>query len=168
MRTITTKGRWFILGGVVGVVLAGAAATLAAIPDTSGVIHGCYKKNVGNLRLVDPSAGGTCRPSETTISWSQTGPQGPAGPQGSAGPPGPKGDTGATGPQGPAGPTGAAGPQGPAGPKGDTGPQGPQGPAGAAGATGSQTTRCHGCERPSGPTMGGLGAREPRRHDLLK
>jgi hypothetical protein len=85
----------------VGVFLAGGAATLAAIPDSSGVIHGCYQKNVGNLRVIDPSAGAECRPSEIAIEWSETGPQGPPGPQG------PKGDTGDTGP------TGATGPQGP-------------------------------------------------------
>ncbi len=54
----------------------------AAIPDSNGVINGCYQKNVGNLRVIDPSAGDSCRPSEIAISWSQTGPQGPAGPVG--------------------------------------------------------------------------------------
>jgi len=138
MRIFTLRrGRWFFLGAVVGAVLAGGAVTFAAIPDSSGVIHGCYQKNVGNLRVID--AGGSCRPSEIAISWSQTGPPGAPGPQG------PKGDTGATGPQGPAGPQGPVGPpgpQGPQGPTGDTGatgPQGltgPQGPKGDTGATG--------------------------------
>ena len=130
VRRFTFKrSRWFILGAVVGSVLVGGVA-FAAIPDSNGVINGCYQKNVGNLRVIDPSAGDSCRPSEVPISWSQIGPQGPQGP---------KGDTGATGPQGPAGPqgpqgqkgdtgdTGPAGPAGPAGPKGDTGATGPQG-----------------------------------------
>jgi Collagen triple helix repeat (20 copies) len=139
MRRFTFgRVRWLLVGAVVGAVLAGGAA-LAAIPDSSGVINGCYQKNVGNLRVIDPSAGDSCRPSEIAISWSQTGPQGPPGPQG---PQGPKGDTGATGPQGPAGPqgpkgdTGATGPQGPIGPqgpKGDTGATGPAGPPGNVG-----------------------------------
>jgi hypothetical protein len=149
MRRFTSgRGRWFLLGTVLGAFLAGGAVTLAAIPDSSGVIHGCYQKNVGNLRVIDPGAGDDCRPSEIAIRWSQTGPQGPAGP---AGPQGPKGDTGATGPAGPAGPagpegpkgdTGATGPEGPAGPagpegpKGDTGDTGPAGPAGPAGPQG--------------------------------
>jgi Collagen triple helix repeat (20 copies) len=140
--------RWLVAGVVVGAVGGGVA--FAAIPDSSGVIHGCYQKNVGNLRVIDPSAGDNCRPSEIAISWSQTGPQGPTGPTGPTGPQGPKGDTGATGPAGPAGPagpkgdTGATGPQGPkgdtgaTGPQGPAGPQGPPGPKGDTGATGPQ------------------------------
>src|ERR1700735_661728 len=109
VRRFTFKrSRWFILGAVVGSVLVGGVA-FAAIPDSNGVINGCYQKNVGNLRVIDPSAGDSCRPSEVPISWSQIGPQGPQGQ---------KGDTGDTGP---------AGPAGPAGPKGDTGATGPQG-----------------------------------------
>src|SRR5690349_3939882 len=83
VRTFTFRGgRWLILGAVVGAALAGGAATLAAIPGSGGVINGCYQKNVGNLRVIDPSAGESCRPSELAISWSRTGAQGPAGPQG--------------------------------------------------------------------------------------
>jgi len=120
MRRFTLgRTRWLLVGVVVGAVGGGVA--LAAIPDSSGVINGCYQKNVGNLRVIDPSAGDSCRPSEIGISWSQTGPQGPPGPQG------PKGDTGATGP---------AGPAGPAGPKGDTGATGATRPAGPSRPTG--------------------------------
>jgi Collagen triple helix repeat (20 copies) len=139
MRRFTFgRVRWLLVGAVVGAVLAWGAA-LAAIPDSTGVINGCYQKNVGNLRVIDPSAGGSCRPSEIAIRWSQTGPQGPPGPQGPTGPQGPKGDTGATGPQGPAGPqgpkgdTGATGPQGAIGPQGATGAAGPAGPPGQIG-----------------------------------
>jgi Collagen triple helix repeat (20 copies) len=148
MRRFTFgRVRWLLVGTVVGAVLAGGAA-LASIPDSSGVIHGCYQKNVGNLRVIDPSAGDSCRPAEIALSWSQTGPQGPPGPQGPTGLQGPKGDTGATGPAGPAGPpgpkgdtgatgaTGPAGPAGPPGPKGDTGATGATGPAGPAGPPG--------------------------------
>jgi hypothetical protein len=122
-RLLSLSRRWKLLlalttgAAVFGVV----SAVQAAIPDASGVINGCYQKNVGNLRVIDAGAGQNCRPSEIAIRWSQTGPQGPQGP---AGPPGPKGDTGATGPAGPQGPAG------PAGPKGDTGATGPQGPPG--------------------------------------
>jgi hypothetical protein len=91
-----SESRWLLPGVVLGAVLAGGVA-YAAIPDSNGVINGCYQKKVGNLRVIDPSAGQTCRHSEVPIRWSQTGPQGPAGPQG------PTGDTGATGPAGPAG-----------------------------------------------------------------
>ena len=131
-----SRGSKLLLALILGAAVFGVvSAVQAAIPDSSGVIHGCYQKNVGNLRVIDSSAGDSCRPSEIGISWSQTGPQGPTGATGPAGPAGatgPKGDTGATGPAGPAGATG---------PKGDTGATGPQGPPGATGATG-----------PAGPT----------------
>jgi hypothetical protein len=41
--------------------------------------------------VIDPSAGQTCGPFETPLSWNQQGPQGVPGPQGPAGPPGPAG-----------------------------------------------------------------------------
>jgi hypothetical protein len=130
MRRFTFgRVRWLLGGAVVGAIFAGGAA-FAAIPDSSGVINGCYQKNVGNLRVIDSSAGDSCRPSEIGISWSQTGPQGPPGPQGVQGP---KGDTGATGATGATGPVG---PVGPPGPKGDTGATGATGPAGPAGPKG--------------------------------
>ena len=54
MRRFTSgRGRWFLVGAVVGAFLAAGAVTLAAIPDSSGVIHGCYQKNSGQLRLID-------------------------------------------------------------------------------------------------------------------
>ncbi len=117
------------VGAVIAIALTGAVAW-ATIPSSGGVIHGCYQKSDGKLRVVnDPS---TCRDAELPISWNQTGPQGPkgdtgaTGPQGHTGPqglPGQKGDTGATGPQGP---------QGDPGPQGLQGAAGPPGPAGAA------------------------------------
>jgi hypothetical protein len=55
------------------------------------VIHGCYLDRIGTLRVIDPSTGERCALFETSIGWSQTGPQGPAGPQGAAGPQGPAG-----------------------------------------------------------------------------
>jgi hypothetical protein len=78
-------------------VLGGGA--YAAIPDSAGVIHGCYDDSSGKLRVFDtdddrPKA---CGNGETSLSWSRQGPQGPTGPQG------PKGDTGDPGPQGPPG-----------------------------------------------------------------
>ena len=104
MRRFTSgRGRWFLLGAVVGAFLAAGAVTLAAIPDSSGVIHGCYQKNSGQLRLIDTEPNrpmraarhdddydrhrgdddydghhgddrGGCRRSEIAISWNQTGP----------------------------------------------------------------------------------------------
>jgi len=122
------------------VAIAGGVTYAVADIGGGGVINACYKSQNGQLRLIDPATD-HCLPSETAISWGQTGtqgppgPTGPAGPQGPTGAQGPKGDTGATGP---AGPTGPQGPKGDAGPQGPAGPTGPQGPKGDTGATGPQ------------------------------
>jgi hypothetical protein len=149
------KGKRIVVVAVAGVVAVLVAAGIAsgAIPDGSGVIHGCYSTNGAKatngtqLNIVD-SGSANCNGSQSAVTWNQTGPTGATGPQGpkgdtgatgATGPQGPKGDTGATGATGPQGPTGdtgatgATGPQGPVGPtgpKGDTGATGPQGPAG--------------------------------------
>ena len=102
---------------VLGLALGGVA--YATIPDPGGVIHGCYEKNQGQLRVIDSGQNQTCRSSEVALKWNQTGPQGP------------KGDAGATGP---------TGPQGPAGPQGATGPQGAPGASGATHVTVHSTT----------------------------
>jgi hypothetical protein len=79
--------------GVVLVAFAGAVTYALADIGGGGVINGCYKSVNGQLRVIDPATD-NCLPSETAISWSQTGPQGPPGPQGPQGPQGPKGDPG--------------------------------------------------------------------------
>lgn len=119
-RLSLSNQRKFVLTGAVVLVLGIIA--FASIPDSNGVVHGCYKKSGGTLRVID-DATSQCDPrAEIPLIWNQTGPQGPQGP---AGPQGPQGLQGLTGPQGPAGPEGPEGPQGP------TGPQGPVGPGGA-------------------------------------
>jgi hypothetical protein len=67
-------------------VFAGAVA-FASIPDSAGMIHGCYNTVSGGLRVIDSPAD-QCRPSETAISWNQVGPAGATGPQGPQGPSG--------------------------------------------------------------------------------
>jgi hypothetical protein len=52
----------------------------ATIPDSEGVIHGCYRKSTGSLRVIDTDAGETCSSAEKPVSWNQTGPTGPTGP----------------------------------------------------------------------------------------
>jgi len=123
--------------GVAALVLGGGVA-LATIPGADGVIHTCYPRSGGPLRIIDP-AQSSCGTGESQLNFNQTGPQGPmgnpgpqgpngdTGPQGPAGTPGATGDTGPTGPQGAKGDTGATGPRGP---QGDPGPAGPQGPPG--------------------------------------
>jgi hypothetical protein len=90
------------LGFAAGLAGASTVAVLATIPDSGGVIHGCYQKNVGNLRVIDTSTD-TCRPSEVAIDWKQTGVPGPQGPQGPQGVQGPQGSQGPQGAQGPSG-----------------------------------------------------------------
>jgi hypothetical protein len=94
---------------VVGALLASAAigtAAWATIPDSSGVIHGCFKKSGGALRVVDSSVV-ACASNEIALEWSQTGPPGPRGapgPPGAPGEPGPPGAPGLPGEPGPPGP----------------------------------------------------------------
>ena len=91
-RFIPTSGRSRFLTALlaVTVIAAGGSIAWASIPDPNGVIHGCYQKNVGNLRVIDSSTG-TCRPSEVALNWNQTGPKGATGPAGPRGPTGPTG-----------------------------------------------------------------------------
>jgi hypothetical protein len=105
---------------VVVVAIAGGVTYAVAEIGTDGVFHGCYTSANGQLRLIDPATD-SCHPSETTISWGQSGPQGPKGDPGPPGPAGPQ-------PAGSTGPAGPAGPAGPQGPQGETGPKGPAGP----------------------------------------
>ncbi|HEU0304550.1 MAG TPA: hypothetical protein VFR32_08215 [Gaiellaceae bacterium] len=62
--------RWksFALVALAGLAV-GAGLTWAAIPDTNGVIQGCYKTVGGGLRVIDPSAGGACKAGEQSIEW---------------------------------------------------------------------------------------------------
>jgi hypothetical protein len=81
---MASRPRW-ILASVwpLGLVVAlGAGVAIAAIPDSNGVISGCYTKVGGNLRVIDTEKGQTCLKQELPISWNQAGPQGPPGPSG--------------------------------------------------------------------------------------
>jgi hypothetical protein len=76
------RGLWLL--AVVSAAAIGGGVAYATIPDASGVIHGCYKNANGQLRVIDPAVS-QCLPSETAISWNQTGPPGPPGPPGISG-----------------------------------------------------------------------------------
>src|SRR4051794_41712777 len=72
---------------------AGAAVAFAAIPAADGTIHACIdpaSTPPGAVRIID-DATQACAAGETPLSWSQTGPPGPAGP------PRPPGDARAAG-----------------------------------------------------------------------
>jgi hypothetical protein len=83
------KNRIWVVLVSSGVGAAAFAIAHAAIPDGSGVIHGCYRNHDGSLRVVDDPT--TCKHNETALSWNQTGPQGPQGAVGAPGPQGPQG-----------------------------------------------------------------------------
>jgi hypothetical protein len=154
---------------ILPVVLVAGAVAFADVPD-SGVVHACFDKATGRVRIVDHTG---CEPDERKITWSE---RGRDGQRGEAGPAGPKGEIGAPGARGPVGPAGALGPKGdagPPGPQGLAGPIGPQGPAGPDGAPGPRgfvgpdgavgPQGLPGPEGPAGPTgpAGAAGARGP-------
>ncbi len=146
MRKLMARRRVVRLTGLATVffIVAGGVA-YATIPDVGKVYTACMLKNVGTIRLIDPSLPASnlmshCSSLETQVSWNQ---------QGQAGPAGPKGDTGAAGAIGATGATGAAGPQGPKGVTGAIGQQGPKGDTGSAGAAGD--TGATGPAGPAGP-----------------
>src|SRR5436189_12292 len=135
---------WLVVACAGVLTLVGGAA--ASIPtDGAGVIHGCYSKTSGSLRIIDSTL--ACAGTEGTVNWNQTGPKGDGGEkgasggQGEQGVKGEKGDTGAKGEKGlkgDKGDTGAQGEKGVKGDKGDTGAQGEQGLKGDKGDTGAQ------------------------------
>ena len=152
----------FVLGAVVGLALASGVA-YATIPDSGGVIHACMLKNIGTVRIIDPSQGQKCSTSlETPIDWNQKGtaggrgPTGPAGAIGNRGATGTKGEpgqNGSPGATGPRGPSGLAGPTGMRGVAGDAGPTGPQGPKGEKGDPGNRGPTGPSGQAGSGPTF---------------
>src|ERR1035437_1806652 len=88
---------FFVLGG-------GAYAAISSIPGPDGVIHGCYQKNKGTLRVVPSKK--KCLKSELALQWNQ---QGKPGAPGLAGATGPGGATGQNGSNGTSGTNGAPG-----------------------------------------------------------
>ena len=68
------------LAGVLVAAAIGAGIAWATIPDAGGVIHGCYKKKSGALRVIEDTALCNAK-SEQSLQWNQTGPQGPKGDQ---------------------------------------------------------------------------------------
>ena len=81
-----------VAGALITATLAGGIAW-AAVPAAEGQINGCYQKNEGQLRVIDPGAD-ACQPSEIPIAWSQAG--GPGLP-GDSGVPGRAGQDGLDG-----------------------------------------------------------------------
>jgi hypothetical protein len=84
---------------LVGVVTTAASVGAVSYVDASGssTIQACADKRTGVMRLISR---GSCKRTETLVSWNRVGPQGATGPQGLPGATGEKGSTGATGPAG--------------------------------------------------------------------
>ena len=86
---------------LVALFIAATGFAVGAIPGRDGVIHACYKKKGGALRVV--AAGKKCPRGTRALSWNQRGLAGANGPKGANGP------RGATGVQGVGGAKGEAG-----------------------------------------------------------
>jgi hypothetical protein len=100
------------------------AAASSKGSDSDDVIHACYGRYSGLLRIVEP--GRRCFSFELPISWNQAGAPGPVGATGA------DGEDGVDGVDGVDGEDGAPGLQGPPGPQGPQGPEGPRGNGDAA------------------------------------
>jgi hypothetical protein len=59
-------------------VAAGVVVTKATIPDAKGVIHACYSKSGGSIRVIDDSVT-NCNANETALTWNLMGPAGTGG-----------------------------------------------------------------------------------------
>jgi hypothetical protein len=84
------RARW-VGGAAIAVAVIASGVAYATVPDSNGVIHGCYSKT-GALSVIDSTQ--TCPKGTTTLNWNQSGPAGAQGPKGDTGAQGPKGDTG--------------------------------------------------------------------------
>jgi hypothetical protein len=66
-----------LLAGV-GALFLAAGLAYATIPDSGGVIHGCFAKSGGTLRVIDASVTG-CKQTETSLDWNVQGQKGDPG-----------------------------------------------------------------------------------------
>ena len=75
------KNKTMLLGAVLIATVVGSATTamvMAAVPDSGGTIHGCYRNSSnlldakGALKIID-SASENCTAQETALNWSQGG-----------------------------------------------------------------------------------------------
>ncbi len=75
------RRRWLLPIVVAFAVTVGGVA-YASIPDSAGLIHGCYANSNGALRLVD---GVPCKSTEAAVLWNQKGVPGIPGTNGTNG-----------------------------------------------------------------------------------
>lgn len=82
------------------VALSGAGyAAVSSVPGPDGVIHSCYRKSTGSLRVVSPKT--RCSKNERALAFNQKGPRGLPGSPGKQGTDGIQGVQGIQGPAGP-------------------------------------------------------------------
>jgi hypothetical protein len=91
----------FILGFACAAISLGAVTYANA--SSNSTLKACAHKKTGAMRYISK---GSCKKTETTLSWSQLGPQGPVGAKGEKGETGPSGASGNVGPAGSSSPTG--------------------------------------------------------------
>jgi hypothetical protein len=96
------RARRLLLGVGVAAALPIAGIAYASIPDSNGVIHGCFSPNGAKgtggteLNIVDTDSA-SCSKGQQEVTWNKMGPQGPQGPEGPQGPQGPPGAPGTPG-----------------------------------------------------------------------
>jgi hypothetical protein len=72
MTTNRLQARVYALAAFTTCAVGGIA--YADIPDSNGIVHGCYKSSStdqGALRVIDREAGQTCRNNENALQWAQ-------------------------------------------------------------------------------------------------
>ena len=83
------------------ILAASSFGASATIPDADGVIHGCFSRSDGRLRVINTDRGRSCGPREKPLNWNEEGRRGRRGPQGLQGEAGPQGLQGDPGDQSP-------------------------------------------------------------------
>ena len=73
--SIELRGRHLALVVGLAVLVVGGSVAYANIPDSRGLIHGCYDKTNGILRVIDTEAGQTCKRSEQPTAWAASSPR---------------------------------------------------------------------------------------------
>jgi hypothetical protein len=78
LRGLSRGGRLLLAFGVAGATFGIVTAVQAAIPDSHGVVHGCYQVAQGSvpkgtLRVIDTGTSESCRFYEKPLNWNSQG-----------------------------------------------------------------------------------------------
>ena len=77
--------RALVILGCAVVLMVGGAVAYAAIPNSQGVFTACITKTSGDVRIIDPSTGATCKSWEIKRTWNAKGQPGADGEDGAPG-----------------------------------------------------------------------------------